>query len=105
MLVMEIFLAGLDATSTTLTMTLHYLSQNKIIQSKARNSISNNNYLRACIQETLRLSSPAGANSRFLAQDAIFSGFMIPKGVNLVKMIVNYFNNQNNHFVVFNISI
>uniref|UniRef100_A0A1B6H6M0 Cytochrome P450 n=1 Tax=Homalodisca liturata TaxID=320908 RepID=A0A1B6H6M0_9HEMI len=79
MLVVEVFLGGIDATSTTVTFTLHYLSKDSTIQTKARNDKSLQ-YIRACLKETLRLSPTAGANSRYLAKDALIGGYHIPAG-------------------------
>lgn len=80
MLAIEVFLGGIDATATTIAMTLHYLSWNEDVQNRAREN-SDRKYLRACFKETLRLSPTAGANSRFLAQDAVIGGYHVPKGV------------------------
>ncbi|KAG8255417.1 hypothetical protein J6590_093445, partial [Homalodisca vitripennis] len=66
-------------TSTTVTFTLHYLSKDSTIQTKARNDKSLQ-YIRACLKETLRLSPTAGANSRYLAKDALIGGYHIPAG-------------------------
>lgn len=83
MLAMEIFLGGIDATATTVAMTLHYLAYNPKIQQKARNMDNNRTYLKACLKETLRLSPTAGANSRFLPKDVVIGGYVVPKGVSL----------------------
>ncbi|KAG8277549.1 hypothetical protein J6590_040556 [Homalodisca vitripennis] len=66
-------------TSTTVTFTLHYLSKDSTIQTKARSDKSLQ-YIRACLKETLRLSPTAGANSRYLAKDALIGGYHIPAG-------------------------
>uniref|UniRef100_A0A1B6MLQ6 Cytochrome P450 n=1 Tax=Graphocephala atropunctata TaxID=36148 RepID=A0A1B6MLQ6_9HEMI len=79
MLVMEIFLGGIDATSTTITFTLYYLSKDSTLQSKARNDKSLQ-FIHACLKETLRLSPTAGANSRYLEKDAVIGGYHIPAG-------------------------
>ncbi|KAK5642950.1 hypothetical protein RI129_009117 [Pyrocoelia pectoralis] len=84
MLSLEIFLGGIDAVATTLSLTLHYLSHNDQIQAIARDDAINGNgnypFLRACIKETLRLSPTAGANSRFLVKATDIGGYQIPAG-------------------------
>lgn len=83
-LAMEVFLGGIDALATTLTLTLHYLAKHKDIQEKAREDARNGEdykFLTACIKETLRLSPTAGANTRELVNDAEFSGYKLPAGV------------------------
>ncbi|RZF40812.1 hypothetical protein LSTR_LSTR003322 [Laodelphax striatellus] len=80
-LAMEVFLGGLDATPTTLAMTLHYLAQNPEAQSKAFNEIYSQKqlkYVEACLKETLRLAPSAGASSRYLAEEAVLSGYLVP---------------------------
>lgn len=67
-------------TATTLAMTLHYLSKDSDYQREARNDKSLQ-FIRACLKETLRLSPTAGANSRYLAKDAVIGGYRIPSGV------------------------
>nr|QIQ19500.1 cytochrome P450 [Sogatella furcifera] len=81
-LAMEVFLGGLDATPTTLAMALHYLSQNPEAQNRAFSEISSQNkvkYVEACLKETLRLAPSAGASSRYLAEEAVLSGYMVPE--------------------------
>ncbi|XP_008190935.1 cytochrome P450 CYP12A2 [Tribolium castaneum] len=84
MLAMEIFLGGIDATATTISFTLHYLSQNPEIQKMARSQ--NTDFLKACIRETLRLSPTAGGNSRFLSNNTVIGGYLIPKGTLLLSL-------------------
>ncbi|PSN54195.1 hypothetical protein C0J52_03559 [Blattella germanica] len=87
MLAMEVFLGGIDATATTLAMTMHYLATHPQIQEQAYQEALGTqcpqqmSFLRACIKETLRLSPTAGANSRFLASDANVGGYFVPAGV------------------------
>ncbi|XP_039285811.1 probable cytochrome P450 49a1 isoform X1 [Nilaparvata lugens] len=80
-LAMEVFLGGLDATPTTLAMALHYLSQNPEAQARAFSEVSTQNqlkYVEACLKETLRMAPSAGASSRYLAEEAILSGYLVP---------------------------
>ncbi|CAB3369418.1 Hypothetical predicted protein [Cloeon dipterum] len=83
MLAMESFIGGIDATATVATMCLHYLSLNKECQERAaqesRSGASTFPYVRACVKETLRLSPTAGANSRYLASDAVIGGYHVPE--------------------------
>lgn len=87
MLAMEVFLGGIDATATTAAFTLYYLALNKNTQQLARLDANTTQltYLRACVKETLRLSPTAGANSRYLANDAQIGGYLIPKNVRCFK--------------------
>lgn len=93
MLAMEVFLGGIDALATTLTMTLHYLAQNKDVQEMARQDAKTGNkeykFLRACIKETLRLSPTGGANAREIVQNATFSGFKLPAKVSKLFWLFN----------------
>ncbi|XP_028147894.2 probable cytochrome P450 12a5, mitochondrial isoform X2 [Diabrotica virgifera virgifera] len=98
MLAIEVFLGGIDTTATTLALTMFYFAQNENIQDKARQSIlDDDTYLRACLKETLRLSPTAGANSRFLAQDAIIGGYLIPKNT-LVTAFSSVMSNSSEYF-------
>ncbi|XP_069692677.1 probable cytochrome P450 49a1 [Periplaneta americana] len=86
MLVMELFLGGIDATATTVAMTFHYLATHPEVQQKVyeeamvQESPQHMSYLRACIKETLRLSPTAGANGRYLASNAVIGGYCVPAG-------------------------
>lgn len=70
-----------------MAMTFHYLAINPAVQQQAyqealgQGSVQEMSFLRACIKETLRLSSTSGANSRVLASDANIGGYLIPAGV------------------------
>lgn len=84
MVAIEVFLGGTDATATTAAMTLHYLSQNLLIQEEARQNALHSNdleFIKCCIKETLRLSPTSGGNARFLGNDIKLDDYNIPQGV------------------------
>ncbi|XP_018327235.1 probable cytochrome P450 49a1 isoform X2 [Agrilus planipennis] len=107
MVALEIFLGGLDATSATLALTLHYLAHNKKAQSRAREEVLQSQqeykYLKACLKETLRLKPTAGANSRFLANDTVIEGFEVPSGTlvtafsSITSTDAKYFDNPKSY--------
>lgn len=80
LLLLETFLGGLDATATTLAMTLHELSlcaraQNAVrAEAAARDGTCT--YTRACLRETLRLHATAGAGSRYTSRDCVLHGYV-----------------------------
>ncbi|KAG5892918.1 hypothetical protein JTB14_006233 [Gonioctena quinquepunctata] len=99
MLAMEVFLGGIDTTATTTALTLFYLAKNTDVQHKARQEAITDKYtyLRACVKETLRLSPTAGANSRFLVQDTVIGGYLIPKNT-LVSAFSSVTSNDEKYF-------
>lgn len=77
-------------TATTLAMTLYSLSTNKEVQDMAYESVKTDSftYLRACLKETLRMYPTAGANSRYISENAIIGGFQIPARVSTITILV-----------------
>lgn len=80
LVVIETFLGGIDATATTISFTMWFLAQDAALQNKVKND-QTNEFLKACVKETLRLKTTAGANSRFLPHDVDIGGYSIPKNV------------------------
>lgn len=90
LLVLEVFQGGIDATATTLAFCLHYLSREKEPQETlfeevkdvepATHTLQGLPYLRAVVQEAMRLRPSAGGRTRFIHEDGVFSGFHVPAG-------------------------
>ncbi|KAL1457172.1 hypothetical protein WDU94_001832 [Cyamophila willieti] len=100
---MDIFLGGIDATATTLAMTLHYLSLDRALQERIVTELTTPDHqyrlLKACIKETLRMSATGGGNGRYVLNDTVISGYQVPKGTwvlslnPIIGMLDKYFEN------------
>ncbi|XP_061391253.1 cytochrome P450 CYP12A2 [Musca vetustissima] len=98
---MDMLMAGVDTTSSTFTGLLLCLAKNPEKQAKLREEVmkllpekdsefneavfKNMPYLRACIKESLRVYPLTVGNARALGNDAVISGYRVPKGT-LVSM-------------------
>lgn len=93
--VLEMFQAGIDATASTLGMTMYHLGQNITVQDRliaeidslgpitepiTFKTLSRLKYLRACLKETFRLTPPAGGSARILGSPLVLCGYEIPSG-------------------------
>ncbi|XP_037955886.1 cytochrome P450 CYP12A2-like [Teleopsis dalmanni] len=108
---MEMFIGGVDTTSSTLQGVLLCLAKNPEKQKKLREEIlsilpeknseltvenmKNLPYLRACIKESLRLHPLAFANLRQSSVDLVLSGYQVPKGSNINMVSLNLLRDAN----------
>ncbi|KAG8187355.1 hypothetical protein JTE90_016905 [Oedothorax gibbosus] len=94
LLMTEIFSSGIDATGNAIGFTLYNLSKKPEVQEKlyqdiqkhsmsglSTDSISKMIYLKACIQESHRLTPASGGIARILQSTAVLSGFQVPENV------------------------
>ncbi|KDR23725.1 probable cytochrome P450 301a1, mitochondrial isoform X2 [Zootermopsis nevadensis] len=99
-LAIDMFLVGIDTTSTAVASILYQLSQHpekqEILYDEIRNVLPSHNssltaqgleklvYLKACIKETLRMYPVVIGNGRCMTRDTVVAGYQIPKGVQAV---------------------
>lgn len=96
---MDLFVAGVESTSSVLTFLWYELARNpekqKILQQEitsvcgnadiTKESLSEMPYLKACIKEILRLYPPTAPGSFVrLEKDAVISGYEIPTGTEIL---------------------
>lgn len=96
----DLLLAGIDTTSYASAFLLYHIARNPEVQQKlheeakrvlpsAKDELSMDalrtdiTYTRAVLKESLRLNPIAVGVGRILNQDAIFSGYFVPKGVSV----------------------
>ncbi|XP_013145296.1 PREDICTED: probable cytochrome P450 12a5, mitochondrial isoform X1 [Papilio polytes] len=83
----EMLLAGIDTVSFTTVGLLYNLASNPKVQEKLRKEILSdkpNQYLRACIKESMRLYPILPANLRRTTKEHIVGGYVIPKGIDVI---------------------
>ncbi|XP_013107498.2 cytochrome P450 CYP12A2 isoform X2 [Stomoxys calcitrans] len=109
----DMLLAGVDTTSSTLTGLLLCLAKNPEKPAKLRqeimqilpekhsefteSSLNQLPYLRACIKEALRVYPITLGNTRVLANDVVLSGYRVPKGTQ-VSMVTTHIQQDDSHF-------
>ncbi|XP_037815902.1 cytochrome P450 CYP12A2-like isoform X1 [Lucilia sericata] len=110
---MDMFMAGVDTSSSTFTGLLLCLAKNPEKQAKLREEVrqilphkdsefteeacKNMPYLRACIKESLRVYPLTVGNARSPANDVVLSGYRIPKDTR-VSMVSIALLRDENHF-------
>lgn len=98
---LDMFLAGVDTTSSTTANLLYYLAKNPVKQDKVReevrglqldangkltpSSFLNAPYLRACLKEVMRLAPIIGGTARAAGRDLVIKGYQVPKGVSTIQ--------------------
>ncbi|XP_031772563.1 probable cytochrome P450 49a1 [Apis florea] len=97
---LDLFLVGIDTTSSAVASTLYQLALHPEEQDRAYNEVCNIlpnkdmhldgkhldelKYLKACIKETLRMYPVVIGNGRCMTRDTIIKGYRVPKGVQVV---------------------
>ncbi|KAK5647028.1 hypothetical protein RI129_005492 [Pyrocoelia pectoralis] len=101
-MVCDFLLAGIDTTTYTTSFILYHLAKNRLCQSTlyqeckkllpnpdspiTKEILSEAQYAKAVIKESLRLQPVSIGIGRILDRDAEFSNFRVPKGVNNVQI-------------------
>ena len=92
----DLIFAGIDTTGNTLGFMMYHLATNPEKQEKLRKecqsvgkklnvkSLNELRYLKACIQETNRLTPTIALHARVISEDMILHGYQIPKNTLVV---------------------
>ncbi|XP_069679419.1 probable cytochrome P450 301a1, mitochondrial [Periplaneta americana] len=99
-LALDMFLVGIDTTSTAVASIMYQLSQHpekqeilyneihKVLPTRdtplTAQRIEQLSYLKACIKETLRMYPVVIGNGRCMTRDTVVAGYQIPKGTQVV---------------------
>ncbi|XP_060819979.1 probable cytochrome P450 301a1, mitochondrial [Bombus pascuorum] len=97
---LDLFLVGIDTTSSAVASTLYQLALHTDKQNLAYEEVCNMlsdkdmqlegkhldklKYLKACIKETLRMYPVVIGNGRCMTKDTVIKGYRVPKGVQVV---------------------
>lgn len=96
---LDLFIAGIESTSNTLSLLWFELAKNQDKQEKlykeissvcgngdvTKEALANMSYLKACVRETMRIYSPTSPGSyRRFDKDVVLGGYHIPAGTELV---------------------
>ncbi|XP_065371246.1 cytochrome P450 CYP12A2-like [Calliphora vicina] len=110
---MDMFMAGVDTSTSTFTGLLLAMAQNPDKQAKLREEVmtilphkdsdfteeacKNMPYLRACIKEALRVYPLTVGNARSPAKDVVLSGYRVPKDTRVTMVSISLLRDEN-HF-------
>ncbi|XP_066900946.1 cytochrome P450 302a1, mitochondrial [Halyomorpha halys] len=108
----DLVLGGVDTTAYTTAFLMYNLSRNKEVQAKlyaeavkllpspnakiTSDILNSAVYARAVLKESLRLNPVSIGISRFLQQDMVFSGYLVPKGTLMVTQNLVACRNEEN---------
>jgi len=95
--------AGHETTGNTLSWLLHNLAANPSAQEKLKKTIDNstieevmeNDYLKACINESMRLFTTSWTSERVAAVDDNFASYSFPKGTVVVPFFFGVHRDKN----------
>nr|XP_017014475.2 probable cytochrome P450 12b2, mitochondrial [Drosophila takahashii] len=109
-MVMDMLMAGIDTTSSACLTVLYHLARNPSKQEKLRRellcvlpntkdsltdgSTKNMPYLRACIKESLRITSITPGNFRITTKDLVLSGYRVPRGTGVLMGVLELSNSD-----------
>ncbi|KAH8348310.1 hypothetical protein KR084_006385 [Drosophila pseudotakahashii] len=109
-MVMDMLMAGIDTTSSACLTILYHLARNPSKQEKLRrelqrilpnkkDSLTDENtknmpYLRACIKESLRITSITPGNFRITTKDLVLSGYQVPRGTGVLMGVLELSNSD-----------
>ncbi|XP_068083417.1 probable cytochrome P450 49a1 [Anabrus simplex] len=110
---MDMMTAGIDTTSHSSAITLHYLARNQDKQEKlfqelkrvlpskdeplTSSKLEEMKYLRACIKESMRISPIVSGTARETQNELVIGNYAIPKGVTVMVPSI-YMSNSEEHF-------
>nr|QST15058.1 CYP362A5 protein [Diaphanosoma celebensis] len=112
-MIIDMLMAGIETTSVTVSFLFYLLAKNPGKQELLRkevlsvvgprgapvtvDALNQLRYLKACVKESIRLMPAGSGVARILANDAVLSGYQVPKGT-LAVIPVHYLCSKEEHF-------